>query len=243
MIIALCAGRHDGSARASVPRWGCERGLYWWAAMVRGMRIRGFLLVVPVLLGVVLLSGSPAYAHVSLRSSDPADGAILRTPVSKVTLRFSEQLNPRLVKAAVTVDGAAARATSTVSGDTLTVSTPSRSGHYQVAYRVVSRDGHTVADKIEFTVRGGGAAPRQSGSATPEKSAASKQPAAVVDGPATTDGKGRTVTRSWVWLLVGLGGVVLLGGLAYVLILGRSRPSEGEASSVDTVDESDSRDG
>ena len=211
------------------------------------MRCRGLLVVLPVLLGVVLLSGSPAYAHVSLLSSDPADGAIVRRPVSTVTLRFSEQLNPRLARAAVTVDGAPARSSSKVSGGTLTVRTPSRSGEFQVAYRVVSQDGHTVSDKIDFTVRGAGAAtPRQSGSPAPSPSAeppASTGPAAVVDGTATTDGKGRTVTRSWVWLLVGLGGVGLLGGLAYVLILGRRTTTEGEANSVDTVDESDSRNG
>lgn len=117
-----------------------------------------------------------------------------------------------------------------------------------MAYRVVSQDGHTVTDKIEFTVRGvGGATPRESGSADAPRPSAevpdSSGPAAVVDGPATTDGKGRTVTRSWVWLLVGLGGVALLGALAYVLILGRRTPTEGEANSVDAVDESDSRNG
>ncbi|MQA26299.1 MAG: hypothetical protein GEU94_12710 [Micromonosporaceae bacterium] len=215
------------------------------------MRSWGLLLVAPVLAGVVLLGSSPAYAHVKMTSSDPADGSQSRVPISEVTLRFSEQVNPELVKVAVTVDGKPARSTTQVHGSTVTTSVPERSGRFQVGYRVVSRDGHTVSGTIEFTVRRvPGEEPRRPGDPAPSATADSDAtapagsatgPPAVVDGPAT-DAKGRSVTRSWVWVIVGLGGLGLLGALAYVLVSGRRKPSEGEATSVDTVDESGSRD-
>lgn len=216
------------------------------------MRFWGPLLVAPVLAGAVLLGSSPAYAHVKLTSSDPADGSQAPVPITEVALHFSEQINPDLAKVAVTVDGKSARTSTRVHGSTVTTSVPERSGHVQVAYRVVSRDGHAVTGKIEFTVRGGpgGAEPRRPGDPAPSATADADPtataesptgPPAVVDDPGA-DAKGRSVTRSWVWVIIGLGGLGLLGALAYVLVSGRRRPSEGEATSVDTVDESGSRD-
>lgn len=196
--------------------------------------MRWLWVVVPVLLGGVLLWGGPAYAHVELTSSTPADGATLDTAPGEVVLTFSGEINPELAEAAVTVDGKSADAGPvTVKGATVTVPLPGDEGDYRVAYRVVAADGHRVDGQLRFTAAApaGNRDPAASPSeASPSSEAANPSPAA----------KARTVTRSWVWVLIGLGGVGLVGALAYVLISGRKRP-EDEPSSADT-DPSD-RDG
>ncbi|MGH3655828.1 MAG: copper resistance CopC family protein [Micromonosporaceae bacterium] len=196
-------------------------------------------LAVPVLLGGVLLGGGPAYAHVELTSSTPADGAALRTAPSEVVLTFSGDINPELTEAAVTVDGKSAGAgPATVKGATVTVPLPGDEGDYRVAYRVVATDGHRVDGELRFTAAAPAGNPDSSATSAPgSPSDAGETARAASPSPAV---KARTVTRSWVWLLIGLGGVGLVGALAYVLISGRKRP-EDVPSSADT-DPSD-RDG
>ncbi|MEV6117605.1 copper resistance protein CopC [Streptomyces sp. NPDC052109] len=109
----------------------------------------------------LLLIGTavPASAHAALRTTDPADGTVLRTAPRLVTLTFTESVglladsfrvydpaNHRLRT------GAAEHAPGR--SDTARVSLPARlaTGTYTVAWRVVSADSHPVSGALTFSV-------------------------------------------------------------------------------------------
>ncbi len=193
-----------------------------------------WLAVVPMVLAGSLLGALPAYGHVSLASSDPADGATLAAPAAEAVLVFSDPVNGALSRAALQVDGAPVTPPQPVrvDGDTITVPLPAQAGRYRVAYRVVGVDGHRIDGQIRFTVSG------PPTSATPPS-------AAVPDQPSSEAGTSRQVgnpvrpalvrgSQSSLWPLAGLGALLLLGFLAYVLIVGRNRGKE-VSSSVGTT--------
>jgi copper transport protein len=96
-----------------------------------------------------------AWAHASLVSADPADGATLAAPPDQVVLRFSEPVSPLAVKllddtgAAVTLPPVAQP-----EGETIRVALPSqmRHGTYLLSYRVTSADSHPVAGSTAFSI-------------------------------------------------------------------------------------------
>ena len=124
---------------------------------VAGTRLcLGLLLVAGA---ATVLVGSPAYAHVELVSSTPADGAAVSTAPEQVVLRFSEDVR---APAYVVVsgpdgsrldDGPAQVVDATVSQALAPMTEP---GEYSVAYRVVSVDGHPVTGEMSFTLTGAG---------------------------------------------------------------------------------------
>jgi methionine-rich copper-binding protein CopC len=179
-----------------------------------------FVAVVVSVLAAVLIGATPAYAHVALLSSDPEDGAKLAKAPSRVVLTFSDPLDASLTRVAVTIDDKPVTLASSArtEGNTVTVPLAGGGGSYLVAYRVVGSDGHRIDGEIGFTVTG-----RSSPAATGAGAVGS--PGHHHDGAAPTKQAG-TVTRSWVWLVVGLGAVLLLGGLAYVLTVGRKRSED-----------------
>jgi copper resistance protein C len=117
--------------------------------------MRRTLLVVAALLAV-LLPGTPAWAHTTLVSCDPAEDATLGKAPTEVTLVFSRKLKPDFATIVLS-DAAAQRipastpAVDDVNG-TITVGRPLGNGVYTVAYRVVSLDGHTVQGAYPFVV-------------------------------------------------------------------------------------------
>jgi methionine-rich copper-binding protein CopC len=112
-----------------------------------------------VLLGVLALFVTgipPAAAHAGLVSSDPANGSLLTTAPSQVTLTFNEDLLETMVNVSV-LDANNAVISADVAeaaGPTVIVGWPSQAtdGTYRLAYRVVSADGHPVTGEIEFTI-------------------------------------------------------------------------------------------
>ncbi|GAB2606014.1 hypothetical protein Aab01nite_00880 [Paractinoplanes abujensis] len=113
-----------------------------------------------VVVVAVLSPSSPAWAHAQLLSSVPAAGAVLPASPGLVTLRFSEELNPSFTTVVVS-DAAQRRVPAgqpviAAATATVAVESPVADGAYTVAYRVVSKDGHTVQGSYPFTV---GAAP------------------------------------------------------------------------------------
>ncbi|WFE26886.1 copper resistance protein CopC [Solwaraspora sp. WMMD791] len=110
-----------------------------------------------MLLGLLLgLAGaSPAAAHATLLSHDPADGALLAEAPSTVTLTFDEPVTLRpggvqvLDAAGATVDAAARSVDRTVVIDLPAALTD---GTYVVSWRVVSADSHPVAGGFSFAV-------------------------------------------------------------------------------------------
>lgn len=106
----------------------------------------------------VLILAAPASAHAGLVSSNPANGSVLSTAPSAITLTFTEQPDPALSSIALIDSGGTAvpLGTVTVSGaDGLTASVPSGlpEGVYTVSWRVVSSDdGHVTAGAFSFGI-------------------------------------------------------------------------------------------
>lgn len=148
-----------------------------------------------------LVPAAPAWAHSQLLHTDPADGAVLRQPLTRVVLTFNEMVEQRFT--IVVVTGPDGRRYSEgpvrVVDDNVTEQTyPTRSGRYTVAWRAVSADGHPVQGRFRFTVA---LPPGTEPSAPPPGPAAARS-------PATTGGRTGLVTA---------GGVLVLGGLAWTL--------------------------
>ena len=124
------------------------------------------LAVAGVLAASALLGAGQAVAHSQLVSTMPADGAILNEPPQSVVLTFDEALIPEVDSISINDDVGTVVASHAVEpvGSTLTVPWPAGlpDGVYQVAYRVVSGDGHPVIGAISFTVGMASAAPSES---------------------------------------------------------------------------------
>ena len=114
------------------------------------------LTAVLLILGVIVVSVSPASAHTVLTASDPTDGASLSTGPDRVSATFNEELQTAF--AAMTVVGPDGNLWSSgepevrgaVAGVAVRPLGPS--GKYTVNYRVTSGDGHVVSGSWSFTV-------------------------------------------------------------------------------------------
>ncbi|WP_067495089.1 copper resistance CopC family protein [Actinoplanes sp. TFC3] len=126
---------------------------------------------------VMLLPGTPAWAHNQLLSCDPARDATLKKAPEAITLTFAQKLNPDFTTVVLS-DAAKQRVTTSApqvdtTRATIEVTAPLAGGNYTVAYRVVSVDGHVVQGSYGFQVAAA-AAPFAPASSTP-----SPAPAAV----------------------------------------------------------------
>ncbi|MER6564684.1 copper resistance protein CopC [Streptomyces sp. NPDC001093] len=108
---------------------------------------------------LLLVTAAPASAHAALRTTDPADGGLLRTAPRHVTLTFSESVG-LLTDSFRVYDPAGHRLTTGPAEhapgrpDTARVSLPAQlaTGTYTVAWRVVSADSHPVSGALTFSV-------------------------------------------------------------------------------------------
>ncbi|CUW28942.1 copper resistance CopC/CopD family protein [Streptomyces reticuli] len=124
------------------------------------------MLLPALLFGLLLGTAAPASAHAVLRSSDPADGTVLRTAPRQVTLTFTESVG-LLTDSFRIYDPGNRRVRTGPAGhapgrsDTARVSLPARlaTGTYTVAWRVVSADSHPVSGALTFSVGKRTAAP------------------------------------------------------------------------------------
>ncbi|MCP9271822.1 copper resistance CopC family protein [Mycolicibacterium arenosum] len=168
--------------------------------------LRWLVAVAAVLVSVS--TASPAFAHAALISSDPADGAELDTPPTRITLTFNQDIERQF--ATVTVSGPDgtpyADGAVRVDGPTVVVDVKplGAAAAYAVAYRVISADGHPISGKYSFQLTR--AAPTVTSSAAPTASAA---PAAAA--PAESDERGFPA-----WIAVAA--AVVLAGLAVVMV-------------------------
>ena len=155
-------------------------------------------------LAFVLLGATPAAAHAELVGSDPAEGAVIDTAPSAVTLTFNEpvRLTPREI-AVYDADGDPVGSTAGASGTAVTVGLTDAEdladGTYVVSWNVLSDDGHPVSGALTFSV----GAPSASVAAPPAPATSS---AAV------------TVVRD-VLTVVALVGLLLAAGLALFVAL------------------------
>lgn len=177
-----------------------------------------YLLALLALVGLALLgSGGAAAAHNELIGSDPADGAEVATGPPRVSLTFNLPVQPGFSTVIVTgpdgiqwQDGAPAEAGAVVSAP---VRPLGPTGHYTIAYQVLSADGHPVRGAIGFTLT------------TPGTGAAAGSPPATdrsgIAPPTTTAAQtGSDANRMWPWLAGA--GVLLVAGVVVALRVGRS---------------------
>ncbi len=182
----------------------------------------GLLAVAALLLGGAL----PASAHAELEGTDPADGAVLATVPDEVTLTFGEDLIDQGNAVTATQVGAAQRLAlpdPVVDGETVTVAWPADadSGEFEVAYRVVSADGHPITGAFTFTIANAtpsaspsgdasaSAAASASASATTSAVPVGESAAAASASPAAAEPAGPGARLlSWI---IGFGLVVLIG--------------------------------
>jgi methionine-rich copper-binding protein CopC len=113
-------------------------------------------LAVVVAAFVVLLGAAPAQAHDYLVSSTPADGSTVTTPPERVTLTFDAAVlktgNGSEVLSVVGPGGKHFEtACPVVANDDVSAAVRlGPAGTYTVSWRIVSADGHPVADSIRF---------------------------------------------------------------------------------------------
>lgn len=119
----------------------------------------GHLARLYVVLGTIVLilaaAAAPALAHATLTSSSPADGAILASAPSSVTLTFDEAVRPVAADIRVidpkgrNVGGAATDVGARV---TIGLRPALLQGTYTLSWRVISADSHPVGGAITFSV-------------------------------------------------------------------------------------------
>lgn len=184
-------------------------------------RLGGAVAIAAVALAGVLLATTPAAAHDQLVTTDPADGTTVQALPAQITLTFNEDVLPDAGATIVDVTDAAgatvAQGAPAVAGATVTqqLSSPADpNGAYSVAWKVVSSDGHPVSGTFSFTVSGAPVT-TPTPTATPT---ATPSPTATPAPPAQADGG----VPAWVWAIVGVVVVALLGALVGVLVT-RSR--------------------
>ena len=106
-------------------------------------------------LAALLLPASPAAAHASLLSTDPAEGSVLEQTPDDATFTFTEavSLPPDGIQV-FDAEGDPVEATATSQGAEVEVDLPDElaDGTYVVAWRVVSADGHAIAGALSFSV-------------------------------------------------------------------------------------------
>jgi hypothetical protein len=154
----------------------------------------------------MLLSGTaPAYAHTSLRTSDPLRGTKVEA-LRKVTLEFTESV--RFPVVIITgPDGLRYEdGKPRVDGPRVLqkVGRQLPGGAYTIAYRVVSRDGHPIEGEIPFEL-------------TPPPSPGETPAAPVAVAPSSSPAAQTAESPSvpgWVWVVVfGLAGIGI--GMAF----------------------------
>ncbi|MEV2240682.1 copper resistance protein CopC [Micromonospora sp. NPDC049891] len=102
-----------------------------------------------------VVPAAPAAAHAVLLGTDPADGAVLATVPSEVTLTFNEPVTVRPDGVRLLDAAGDELSTESRSVDTtvvLTVPPDLAGGTYIVAFRVISADSHPVSGGFSFAV-------------------------------------------------------------------------------------------
>lgn len=178
-----------------------------WSSRIHRRRVAAIGLLAGLLAAFV---SAPAFAHDELIGTDPAADSAVESLPESVTMTFSGVL--------LTGDGATEVVVTDSAGTDLTASdavvdgvrvtqplSGTAAGPVQVAWRVVSSDGHPISGEFSFTVGDPSAAPAPSATSTGD----------------ATDAEGDFP----VWIVVGVIVVVVAGAVLIVSLLSRRRPS------------------
>jgi methionine-rich copper-binding protein CopC len=171
-----------------------------------------------------------ASAHAELVATVPKQGATVPARPATVTLTFSDPIDQKFARTAVTGPGGAPQQVqATAVGPTVAVPVPDHGpGAYKVVYRVVSADGHPVSGELDFTVAGvPTAGPSASPTGPAPSSPAPSSPAASSSAPASAAAPSAAPAEtggSSSALLVGMIALAVVAGAgALWLAFGRSR--------------------
>ncbi|MGC5221884.1 copper resistance protein CopC [Micromonospora sp. DT81.3] len=199
--------------------------------------IRSLALAGMLALGGALLFASPAFAHDELVSSDPAAGSVLTEAPAAVLLTFSAELTTG--EGATEVQVLDAAGTVVNDGDALTEGTTVtqplfpdlENGAYRVLWKVVSGDGHPISAEFAFTVEAAQpvptATPSESATPSAEPSEEATTAPAVTETPLPVEEADSSATLPWV--LFGIVGAAILGGVVYLLVSRSRRRRDTEA--------------
>ena len=105
----------------------------------------------------LMLGSGGAVAHSMIASSEPADGATVAQAPGRINVSFDSPL--RIVSVTLTDGTGESYAVDPLAGrsaaETLAVEPPPLpDGRYELEWRGLSEDGHTLSDAIAFTVSG-----------------------------------------------------------------------------------------
>jgi methionine-rich copper-binding protein CopC len=160
----------------------------------------------------LLLVAGPASAHDQLLSSDPKDGATLDEPPASITLTFSAPpLDTGIEIALVGPDGVAAQGTDIQVDDevvTAQLAPDLPAGTYDVAWHVVSSDGHPIDGEFSYAVSW---SPEPTGASTEEPEMTTQEAEPTDEPTQAPDGAAEPTTASE---LAGAGGGAGASGLA-----------------------------
>ncbi|WP_018502903.1 copper resistance CopC family protein [Parafrankia discariae] len=188
--------------------------------------------VVVMMLAVIFVTPRPAWAHSTLRGTDPADGSTLDAPPSRISLVFSEAVWADYATVAVTRDGGGQIPADPPQVTDTTLSVAVRdvtAGDYHVAWRVVSADGHPISGEFSFTVAAPPATVATTAPAAPAGGTSTAPSTATTAAPRPTDPAPTPPATSepaegggngWVIGVV-IAGLAVLGGT--VLLIRRNR--------------------
>ncbi|MDP3899126.1 MAG: copper resistance protein CopC, partial [Mesorhizobium sp.] len=112
-------------------------------------------------LSILPMLAVSVFAHASLVTASPADGAVVAEAPARFALSFSEPVSP-LVLTLIAPDGTRATLDEVTLRDaTLDIAAPAglREGTHVLSWRVVSTDGHPVGGSVVFSVGAPSAAP------------------------------------------------------------------------------------
>jgi methionine-rich copper-binding protein CopC len=116
---------------------------------------RTLLVTILAALGV-LAATSPAWAHTTLTSSSPAQGATLATAPAQIKLTFAEPVT--LPAAPISITGPDGMkwsvGTPSVAGPVVSAPVTPRgpAGRYTLAYKVTADDGDAITGTVAFTL-------------------------------------------------------------------------------------------
>jgi copper resistance protein C len=184
--------------------------------------IRSLVALAVVVAVVALVAASPAQAHTELEASTPADGARLREAPSGLGLRFTEDISAEFAQVSLSRGQEPPRRLETsVAGPTVTAPVPPASAAeesgrvtWEVAYRVVSADGHPITGTVTFTAPAG-APPPSSPSPSSAAGAGSEDASAAQSEGSPEAGAGTAGSES----SESSGGLVTVVGVAAAALL------------------------
>lgn len=104
---------------------------------------------------MLVVATGPAVAHTSLVGSQPASGAILTAPPTRLELTFAEPT--RVTSLKLVSSGGGEQRLAAPAKTALSVVTnlpPLGLGRHEVVWRALSADGHPVGGSVIFVVRG-----------------------------------------------------------------------------------------